>query len=268
MTQLTPLSQLLEQRIQDTGCTIFTLTPDWTQGRTMFGGLLSALAVQAMRDVGGAGWPLRALQTNFVGPVAEGPVYFRVQVLREGKNVRQVKCMVESAGEVAGIMVGVFGQSRSSELPARSAPVAICEKTLEQAVRLPFIPGMTPNFMQHFQMHWAEGGYPCSGSDTWKTKAYLRLKNDNIDRELCTVMLTDAPPTPTLSRFNRMVMCSSVSWSLELRVSRPLEPASGDWRIDIDTKACGEGYTNEVATLWTPEGEAAAFGTQVVAVYG
>ena len=54
------------------------VTEDWLQGRTTFGGLIAVLGVQAMRDVAGAAWPaevsLRALQTNFVGPVAVGQV--------------------------------------------------------------------------------------------------------------------------------------------------------------------------------------------------
>ena len=43
---------------------------------------------------------------------------------------------------------------------------------------------------------------------------------------------------------------------------------AGWWRIDMDTKACAEGYANQAATLWTPDGQLASLGYQVVAVYG
>ena len=68
--------QILASRVS------YQLTPDWEQGRTIFGGILSALAAQAMRDVCGADWPLRALQTNFVGPVSSGMVHVDMNAKR------------------------------------------------------------------------------------------------------------------------------------------------------------------------------------------
>ena len=50
-SSVTHLAQLLHSRVQDGQRVRFTVTPDWLQGRTTFGGLLSLLAVQAMRDV-------------------------------------------------------------------------------------------------------------------------------------------------------------------------------------------------------------------------
>ena len=38
--------------------------------------------------------------------------------------------------------------------------------------------------------------------------------------------------------------------------------------IGEEAVATGEGYVNEKTTLWTPEGQMAALGYQVVAVYG
>ena len=71
-TSATPLAQIIAGRKREGDRVSFDVTADWGQGRTTFGGLLSALCVQAMRDVCGANWPLRALQTNFVGPVTPG----------------------------------------------------------------------------------------------------------------------------------------------------------------------------------------------------
>jgi hypothetical protein len=38
--------------------------------------------------------------------------------------------------------------------------------------------------------------------------------------------------------------------------------------MDKDALAAGAGYVNERTTLWTPDGQLAALGYQVVAVYG
>jgi hypothetical protein len=44
-------------------------------------------------------------------------------------------------------------------------------------------------------------------------------------------------------------------------------PADGHWRMDKEALATGEGYVNERTSLWTPDGQLAALGYQVVAVY-
>ena len=94
---IVPLAQLLDHREREGQRVRFRVTEDWQRGRAMFGGLLSVLAVQAMRDVCGSDWPLRALQTNFVGPVSPGVVQIDVTLLRQGKNIRQVKAQILQA---------------------------------------------------------------------------------------------------------------------------------------------------------------------------
>src|SRR5688572_20535682 len=89
MPTFTTLSFLLGARTRHDGGVRFEVPADWLQGRTSFGGLISVMAVQAMRDVVGAAWGpevhLRALQTSFIGPVTQGPVEVVVNLLREGK---------------------------------------------------------------------------------------------------------------------------------------------------------------------------------------
>ncbi len=44
-------------------------------------------------------------------------------------------------------------------------------------------------------------------------------------------------------------------------------PGDGLWRMDKTALATGEGYVNEKTELWAPDGQLAALGYQVVAVY-
>ncbi|AKJ30294.1 acyl-CoA thioesterase [Caldimonas brevitalea] len=267
-----PLSQLLAGRSLQGSTVSFGITDDWLQGRTTFGGLISACAVAAMREVAGAQWPtgvrLIALQTNFVGPVGLGQMDVEVQLLREGKNLRQVQAVVRQAGETAAVLLGVFGVARETALP-RLAPVPpAVPVTPGDAAPLPYIAGMTPNFTQHLDFRWAEGHLPFSGQDTWQARVYARLKDDKVDDELLTVLLADAAPTAAISRLTTRVPSSSVSWALELAAPSRAGTGDGYWRIDKDTRAAAGGYVNDTTTLWTPNGELAAFGYQVVAVYG
>ena len=269
----TPLHHLIQTRVHEGQRIRFDVPADWQQGRTTFGGVLSALVVQAMRDVCGSDWPLRALQTNFVGPVAPGLFDVEVQLLRQGKNIRQVQARVlqadaQGAEQIGGVLLGVFGTGRASALPEMRPTHEALTKGPDEAVRWPYIPGVTPAFTQHLEFRHAEGGVPFSNSSDAYSRTYARLKDAaHVDAELLTVLLADAGPTPALAMLPGFAPASSVSWALELR---PVDGADthGLWRMDKDAIATGEGYVNEKTTLWTPCGRLAAFGYQVVAVYG
>lgn len=254
-------------------CVRFDVSADWQQGRTTFGGVLSALAVQAMRDVCGNDWPLRALQTNFVGPVSPGRFDIEVLLLRQGKNIRQVQARVMQADEtgvaqVGGVLLGVFGAARNSTLPHLRPDHHPVAKDPDSAFLWPFIPGVTPAFTQHLEFRQAEGGMPFTGSQEWHSRTHVRLRApEGIDNELQSVLLADAGPTPALAQLSGFAPASSVSWALELRPV-DADPGDGFWRMDKDALATGDGYVNEKTTLWTPDGQLAALGYQVVAVYG
>jgi len=274
MPVLSPLSALLASRIHhaDSRRVTFNIPEDWQQGRTAFGGLISTLAVQAMRDVAGPRWDaavsLRALQTSFIGPVDRGPVEVEVQVLREGKHVRQVQALVRQDGQTAALHLGVFGSPRNTVVPVVAPVQPVMAQTPDDLAPMPFLSGVVPNFLQHFELRWSEGTYPFSGADSWHSRIHLRLKSEAVHPELLTVLLADMPPSPVISRFAKPTPASSVSWELELRPVTTAEQGGAWWRVDTDVIAAADGYVNQVSKLWTPSGELASIGYQVVAVYG
>jgi hypothetical protein len=271
----TSFHDLLAARRVDGSRLRFDVPADWQQGRTAYGGLAAAMAAQAMRDVAGAAWPadvrLRALQTNFVGPVAPGPAAIDVQLLREGKSVRQVMARLTTGG-------GGSRASGSASTAARARPRS--PRSCRTRSRSPSRParrmtrlhaGRNARLLRHFDIGWAAGAPPCSGGSGWATSLYLRLAGDRadlIDTEVLTVLLADLPPTPAISRLTRPAPASSVCWALELLPLAGPVARDGWWRIDTRTRSAGDGYANHSSTLWAPDGTPAAFGHQVVAVYG
>lgn len=200
------LSEILSSRRLSGDTVTFTATEDWMQGRTMFGGFLSALAVVAMRDTLGIDMPLRALQTNFVGPVPAGDVVYRTRLLRQGKSVSQVQCEIYSDETLAGLVVGVFGAPRETALPVLTPKHQALPKAVGDVPALPFIPKITPNFLQHVEMRWALGSIPYMGNPFWESGIYIRATDKNLSPEVLIVMLSDGPPTPCLSHFKGPVM--------------------------------------------------------------
>jgi len=273
---MSSLSALLAARRHDGDRVAFEVPDDWLQGRTSFGGLVSVFAAQAMRDAAGADWPadvaLRALQTNFIAPVEAGPVEVRVEVLRAGRNVRQVEARVQQRGETASLVVGVYGAGRETQLathaPQRPAPA----HTPDEIAQIVFRPGVFPNFSQHLDMRWSVGAPPFAGvAGSQEASIHLRLLDADaatLPAELLTVLLSDASPTPVLSQLDRPVPASSVSWSLELRPLPADEPLAGWWRADTRALAASGGYVNQQSMLWSPSGALAALAYQVVTVYG
>ncbi|MCM5678100.1 thioesterase family protein [Schlegelella sp. S2-27] len=275
MNPTTPFSELIARRTApDQAVVRFDISDDWLQGRTTFGGLIAACAVQAMRDVAGSAWDghvaLLALQTSFVGPVGLGTMDVSVQVLREGRNLRQLQATATQQGQTAAVLLAVFGVQRTTALPPLEPAQPEVERRAADLPALPFLPGVTPNFTQHLDFRWAEGQPPFTGGDFWHSRIHVRLKDPQpAAHELLAVMLADAAPTPALTRLAQRGPASSVTWALELAVPDATDDdCSGFWRIDKDTRAAAGGYVNETTRLWTPGGRLAAHGYQVVAVYG
>lgn len=264
---------LAEQRNVHDGAVRFVVSDDWLQGRTCYGGLISALAVLAMRDQAGAAWPpgvsLRALQTCFVGPVAPGAIDVQVQVLRQGRNICQVQAQVRQGAQVAAVLLGVFSADRPSALPRRVPQRPAPRREAEALPPPPARPTGAPVFLEHFDLRWAEGSPPFSGGDGWTTCIHMRLKAAEaatLSSELQTVLLADLSPTPAIGQLRQPAANSSVSWALELRPVDP-GPSGGWWRADNESVMVEGGYVNHSARLWTPGGQLAAYGSQVVAVF-
>jgi acyl-CoA thioesterase len=269
----TPFSAIVAGRTRAGQTVTFDIADDWQQGRTAYGGLVSAIAAQAMRDVAGAGWPrdvyLRALQCSFVSVVEPGRVQVEVDVLRQGRNVCQVLSRVIEGGRLGSVLLGTYTAERPSMLTPRRLQGTPARREAEALPAVPYLPGRMPPFLQHLEMRWSEGSVPYSGTPGNRSVIHLRLRDADagaIVPEVLTVLLADAPATPVIGELPKLVPSSSVTWALELRPPSPAH-AVGWWRIDSESVLVEGGYVNHAARLWAPDGDLAAMGTQVVTVF-
>ena len=274
MPHTTPFSVIVAGRTRSGSTVSFDIADDWQQGRTAYGGVVSAIAAQAMRDVAGADWPagvcLRALQCSFVAMVEPGRVQVAVEVLRQGRNVCQVMARVSEGGRLGSVLMGVYCAERPSMLTPRRLQRPPARLEAEALPAVPYLPGRMPAFLQHLEMRSVEGAALYSGVPGNRSVIHLRLRDADADAivpEVLTVLLADAPATPVSGELTRPVPLSSVTWALELR---PLAGGHGAgwWRIDSESVLVEGGYVNHVARLWAPPGELAAMGAQLVAVFG
>ena len=70
-----------------------------------------------------------------------------------------------------------FGASRESEIDveAYTAPVL---KHWDECQELPYIKGVTPEFMRHLAMRWSVGGLPFTGNNLAEMGGWVRLRGD------------------------------------------------------------------------------------------
>ncbi|HEY1077026.1 MAG TPA: thioesterase family protein [Fontimonas sp.] len=239
---------------------------DWLQGRTAFGGLQTALAVQALRRLIGDAAPLRVAQTTFMAPVPGGLAQLQPRVLRVGKSATHAECRIVLDGQVLCLVVAVFGAARESSI--RIAPPYPHKLSAEQARELRYVPGITPAFTQHFSMRWAEGGFPFSGASEAQTSIHVAHRDPQTLGEEHVIALADTVPSPGLSLLKKPSMASSMTWTLELLDQQTDFPHDAHWRMDTEVTAAASGYMAQSASLWNPAGTLAALSRQSVVVFG
>lgn len=243
-----------------------TIPAAWKQGRTAYGGLSTALALEAVyRDFQDLP-SLRSATINFIGPVSADPVY-RTQLLRRGRNVTMIEAKGFIEDQPVISVTFSFGASRSSEITVGlKAPKAqspdVCEPFTPEAAR-----NFVPKFFHNFDTRLIAGSRPMSGAE----KGYIRTwsrhhhpgSRDGMASLLC---LADVLPPAALPMFKMMGPVSSMTWIFNVLVDNP-KTEDGWWQVETDLTATEGGYASQVMRMWNMQGELVVEGLQSVAIF-
>lgn len=258
-------SELLESVTLGPGSCRARIPDDWTQGRSLFGGLQVVLALRAMRTLVPAGVPLRSVQTAFIAPVPAGEVSVEARVLRSGKSATQVEARMTRDGETLCLVIGIFGQARESsvcKLPVQ--PVVESKRPID----MPYIAGVTPAFTQHFAVRWLQGSLPFTGGRDTSAVIEVGLRDEGVTREDHVIAIADYIPPLALSLLKVPSPGSSMTWLLEFVRDRFDDLPLGGWRVDAEMQAARDGYTSQSVMIWAPNGEPVALSRQSMVVFG
>lgn len=265
-TALTALTALLARTRIEGSRAALDVPEDWLQGRSVFGGLQAAIAVQALRTVVDPTVPLRALQMAFIAPVPPGVVQAEARLLRSGKNVTHAESTLCGAdGQTLAHVIGVFGAARASAVLRQPLPP---EVRSERPLRFPYLPGVVPAFTQHFGATWLRGGLPFTGEPEPQHVVALDLHDTGPVTELHVVALADFIPPVALSLLRTPSPGSSLTWLLELTSHRFGDWSPSGWRVDAELEAASDGYTSQATRIWAPDGQLAALSRQSMVVFG
>jgi acyl-CoA thioesterase len=245
-----------------------TVPAGWAQGRAAFGGLAAALLYESMAAEVDPQTPLRSLTVSFVAPVETGDLQAEAQVLRAGRSVTQVMGQSRQAGQVVTSALASYGNPRESAIAIspKAAPKFIAP---DECQALPYIPGVVPEFTQHFDYRIAAGNLPFTDSTDAQLGGWVRFKNASGQVSISHLLaLIDAWPPAVLSMLKQPAPASSLTWTIE--IIEPLAELSGEewWQYLAEVEQAGDGYAVIQAKLWDKHGRLAALSRQTVTVFG
>lgn len=238
---------------------------DWTQGRSLFGGLQAVIALSAMRSLVPSDMPLRVLQVTFLAPIPAGVVSAEARVLRAGKNVVHVEAPLLVGTDVACLVVGVFGKARNSEVnvvPSR-APNVEGEGRL-----VGYDPAIMPEFVQQFRRRLFRGAMLFAGSKETSAVVDIDVIDTGPVTEAHVVAVADVLPPLAMTHLTTRAPGSSVTWMLEFVATRFEHLSLERFRVHAELVAARDGYTSQSQTIFAADGTLLAFSRQSMVIFG
>lgn len=239
----------------------------WTQGRALFGGLLAALMCRALEQKVGQNLPLRSATINFIAPASDGPLHCQAEIFRQGKSVTQGECRAIQNGQVVAVLLASFGVARESVISINECPAPVFSPP-EESIKLPFIEGVTPEFIQYYDFRWAHGGLPYSRSAKadiggWVRELGARDRVDYAD----LLALVDSWPPAVLPMLSTPAPASSMTWTVEFMPKAVSGSGQQWWQYLAESEFAAEGYVHSRARLWDESGNLVAISRQTVTVF-
>ncbi len=245
--------------------TVTRVTPVWMQGRAAFGGLGAAMAAKGMRTLLAKEKPMRSLMVSFVGPIPAEEVTVRSELLREGKNVTQATSRILAGDKVCLQASAAFGDARDTKAAAPSAEFRAEPRDSVPSVAAVGAP--VPPFISNFDVHWTGGGIPLSNTGARRLGQWVRNKSDMSAFPLEKIVaIADIPPPIILAHYDKRVLASSLSWSLEF--VRPAHEVDSDWfYLDYTLEAAAGGYSQQSGQIFAENGELVALSRQCMTYF-
>ncbi|MEL6878677.1 MAG: thioesterase family protein [Pseudomonadota bacterium] len=237
---------------------------DWMQGRTLYGGasalIAYTMATRAFTDLP----PLRAAQIGFVAPIGED-IELTAQIVRQGRNVTQVRSEILSDGKPALTAFWLFGTSRDPNAKRASDAPENWPGSPENA-QPAMKTGQAPAFIEsNFDIRFGQAKNEDHGATI---RRWARLTEDHdLDTISQLVLMGDVMPPGAMRIMQRRGPISSINWSFN--VLEPEASSKDGWFLaENASQHADSGYSSERLRMWNSEGRQMLDGLQCVAVFG
>lgn len=232
----------------------------WMQGRTAYGGISSAIALEAARTVAEDLPPLKSGQIAFVGPIAE-QVTAKPRLLRRGKNTAFVQVELESQGGISLIASFIFMNARDSEIAFN----------LISAIDLPAVPAEEETRSGPPEFFTSQFDYPDKrlvlGQGNVHLANWHRLRErEGLDGASELMAIADALPPAAMGAMEKAGPVSTMNWQFNLLTETP-QTDHGWWWVDAEGHQAANGSSSQYMSLRNARGEPVMMGMQSVAVF-
>jgi acyl-CoA thioesterase len=238
--------------------------PDgWTQGRTGYGGLTSALCLAAAERLA-EGRPLRSALIGFVGPSA-GRVEVAAEKLRAGRTAASIRAQLSSEQGPGVEALFTFSASRESALhqPGPAAPTP----PPQPGERALDFPPEAPAFTGQLEFLWRTDTGPFMGSKKPYELSWVRHRDPaSRDHPLALMCLADALPPAVSVTLSAFAPLSSMTWMIDFLSDAP-RTEDGWWLLEAQADHAAGGHSTQDMTIWNTAGECVAKGRQMVTVF-
>lgn len=256
-------TQLTESMSRNNDAWNVTISDNWMQGRTTYGGLSAALCLRAVINQHSELPPLRSAQVNFIGP-AGGDVSITSKILRQGKSVAYISAEMTSEKGLATNAVFCFGASRKSQLNnAFLTPPEIPDPTDSKEF---FLDGPRPAFTHNYEVKLAAGDPPFSGSSNSEFHLWCRHKDQQAKDIVALLGIADMPPPAVLPMFRELAPISSMTWMLDFSTDQ-ISTENGWWLLRQAAEHAKDGYTSQNMRVWNSSGDLVISGRQNIAIF-
>jgi acyl-CoA thioesterase len=257
------IASLLDPVTGQPGAARLAHAADWMQGRTLYGGASALVAyTMAVRAFPGLP-PLRAAQIAFVAPVGED-IELTAEIVRQGRNVTQVRSEIRTEGRVALSAFWLFGEGREANALRPADPPEAWPGAPEdnETVTHQFAPAFVG---KNFELRYGQAKDADHGATV---RRWARLiEPHELDPVSTLVLMGDVMPPGAMRAMQRLGPISSINWSFNV-----LDPESrsrdGWYLAENASRHADAGYSSERLRMWDADGRQVLDGIQCVAVFG
>jgi acyl-CoA thioesterase len=239
-----------------------TIPQGWYQGRTAYGGLSTALALEAARKTADDLPPLRSASVAFIGPVS-GDVKVCARTLRRGRNASWVQSEIHGESGLAFSATFVFMGAVESSIHLNDFPPPPTQppESSPGGDQMRGAPDFLPNFDWRFAIPKPDEPKP-------ELARWMRLKHrEGLDPMVEIMAMADALPPGVMPLIGRPVALSSMTWICNLLTPTPTT-RDGWWLLRSWGNYAENGCSSQSMGVWNTDGEPVASGMQSIALFG
>ncbi len=260
------LPDILATAVRGAGTLSAPIPTPWLQGRTCYGGLSAALALEAARGLAPDLPPLRSAQISFVGPLS-GDAQVSASLLRRGRNAAFVEARVGGEAGIGMTATFVFMAPMESQLDFTAHPMPPVPAPEEASGGKHLFDNF---FFNNF--NWRHG-LPKPDAPTADANRWVQLKErtgpdgTGLDPMTEVIAVADAlPPAAMLAMKGGFGPVSSMTWLVNILTPTPAT-RDGWWFLRSESNYARAGCSSQTMSVWNADGVPIATGMQSVAMF-